>query len=121
MARGRAASWLGRQGGKASRRTLGDSFMPIAMTGIVGAGIYGGASAIMDEDGPWGDIQEQAMGDRGAIKASMKAGISNIFNNPEEDILGRGDYYYGQATSTGRGGPLPVSGDIVFGQYNLRR
>jgi len=115
--RGRTASWVG----GAARRGVGDHFMGLAATAVAGGALVGGVSALTDPEGPWGSVQEVAFGDRDALRSMAKAQISHTLSDTGEDIYGRGDYYYGQSVSTGKGGPMPVMGDIVFGMNNLRR
>lgn len=110
---GRAAAWIG---GKAR-----DSMMPLAVGGIATAGVMGAGAAIMDREGPWADVQEFAFGDPDAIRASLKAGVSDFMSRNNNDVYGRNDVYYGQPVSTSSARTNPISGDMVFGMYNLRR
>ncbi len=118
---GRAAGWIGSHAGSGARR-LGFGAL------VGGAVVAGGASAIMDKDGPWRgsiipNVQSAAFGDPNAIQnmatGAIIAGVSrdpNETNNPT-------NFYYGEPVNPQGmvdrpGGP---SGDLVFGMYNLRR
>lgn len=115
---GRAASWLGR------RPKIG------AAAVVGGAALYGAGSAIMNPDGPWGEVQETTLGDRNAIRASVKANIQTAMDRSDRwDMPGPMDRYYGSPVDVPRlaaknrrssGSSTPVSGDVVFGMYNLR-
>jgi hypothetical protein len=111
---GKAAGWIG--GRTLNARGVG--------VGIVGtAAVAGGMSEIARSEGPMGDIAEYAMGDREAIRYSMKAGLVSAFND-DLDVEGPMDYYYGRPVNPNNvsiGRTTPVSGDIVLGSYNLRR
>lgn len=100
-------------------------------TGVVlgGAAVLGAGSAIMDREGRYGDLQEQAFGDRDAIRYSMKAGLKTAFDpSTQYDRQGPMDYYYGRPVDPSAifsrrssGSTTPVSGDTVFGMFNLRK
>lgn len=115
---GRAAGWLGRRGKLGTTALVG------------GAAIYGAGEAIMDPDGPYGNLQEDFMGDRNAIRASMRANIQTAIDRSDRwDMPGPVDNYFGNPVNVPRmaaknrstGATTPVSGDVVFGLYNLRR
>jgi len=119
---GRTASWLGRNAKRAGSSVRhGDVLMPMAVAGIGVAAVGGATSGVLDREGPWADVQEFAFGDPEALRASMKAGLSEMVSG-SDNVYGRNDSYYGRPISTDRDhGPAPVSGDMVFGMYNLRR
>jgi len=106
---GRAAGWLGRS-----------AVQPLAVAAIGGGALYGMSSAILDRNGPYAPLQEFVSGDPEMIRSSLKAGLHHAVT-PDNDVLGRGDYYYGQQVSPRARSTEPVSGNVVLGAYNLRR
>lgn len=108
MAVGRVASFMGRT---PRMMTMGS----IAVGGAIGA-VRGVAGSPLP-----GDVQDELLGDRRAIQNVARGQIASHFS-PRKDVVGLGDYYYGQHVRWGEGGsPSPVGGEIVLGQYNLRR
>lgn len=121
MAIGRAAAWLG----------------------IGAAGLYGAGSAIMDEQGPYGDLAENVLGSRQAVRAVVSSAAANTFSSDHdmmESIERRDDgtmarmhhrhrYYHGGHVSSSSPATAPigshlrgeVDGSIVWGMNNLRR
>lgn len=136
---GKAAGWLGKKtargAGKAAvgtargtgRAVIGRRGGATAVMGGVAA--LGVGSAVLDREGPYAEMQEVAFGDRDAIRYSMKAGLNTAFDGSDKwDIQGTGDRYYGRPVDVpgmhkrrSSGSGTPVSGDVVFGLYNLRR
>lgn len=113
---GRGVGWL-------AQRPMGMAALGGAAVVAAGAGV---AREVTNPDGPYGDIQEAAFGDRNAIRYSMKAGLLTAFDRDNRhDIAGDMDYYYGQPVNPSgmrsSGGRAPISGDTVLGLYNLRR
>lgn len=109
---GRGASWLARR--------------PRMLTaGVVGGAATAGVVRGLTQSSALGDIQEQSLGDRQAVQAVVRGSIGAALS-PRDDIMGAGDYYYGQnvafpsvGASSGRN--IPVGGEIVWGMYNERR
>lgn len=90
--------------------------------GAVGtAGAIGAGKALINEDGPMGDVQESLYGSRQAYRGVMQGSIATSMNRNEDSIGGGGDYYYGRYVDTSSGSNTPVSGDMILGMYNLRR
>lgn len=139
--KGTARAGAGIAGG-AGRFMTNEGNMPLIAAGAITAGA---GAALMDRDGPWrGDIfpraQEAITGDPNAIQnvamgalstaATGDMGTTNEFGLEETGVPS--SYYYGRPvnrnyygnhegfTARGRHGN-PVSGDVVFGMYNLRR
>lgn len=102
----------------------------IALGGLLGtAATAGVARGLTDPEGTWRQdvyptAQEIAFGNPRAVQDSMRAGLSAAMSSsPEEDVMLPGDYYYSRPVNL-RGNKstnIPVSGEIVFGMYNLRR
>ena len=68
--------------------------------------------------------QEMAFGNPRMVQESMRAGLTAVLSSgAEEDTHIAGDYYYGRPVDLKANKTLgtPVSGEIVFGMYNLRR
>lgn len=116
MAIGRA---IGKTAGWASRRPK------LAMAGGVAAvGGFSATKAFVQSPAA-GDAQEMMLGDRQAVQGLMR-GYTGAAISPRNDVMGIGDYYYGQSITGPRSGvssgaAMPVGGEIVFGQYNERR
>ena len=129
---GKTAWWAAKParaaGSAAGRRGMAGGAGAVGVI-MGGAAVAGAGSAIMDREGPYAGLQEEMFGDRDAIRYSMQAGLKTAFDRGNRhDIEGPGDYYYGRpvdvpaiARRRGSGASTPVSGDTVFGMWNLRR
>lgn len=122
---GRAASWMARRP------------RPLTAMLVGGAATAGVVNGLRSSDS-LENVQEQFLGDRRAVQAVVRGSAAAALS-PRDDIIGMGDSYYGQnvafpapryfktdgspvfisGTSSGR--HTPVGGEIVFGQYNMRR
>lgn len=130
-AAGRGAWWAAKKSGQAASagvRSAGSTGRTTPLL-VGGAGVAGIGSAVVDREGPYGDLQEEVMGDRDAVRYMMQAGIRTAFSRDQRhNMPGPMEYYYGRPVNVSAmnerrssGITNPVSGDVVFGMYNLRR
>lgn len=95
----------------------------------------GGMAAVGSAEGPYRqsiipDMQEGMLGDPNALGNSMRAGLVSEITNQNSN-QGPDDYYYGRdvnpyamanrANRKQARGQNPVSGELVFGLWNLRQ
>lgn len=101
-------------------RALDGKGLRVAAIGT--AATIGGASAVLDKEGPYADIQESMFGERdvmrAAISAEIQATASRVAGN--RDTQGLNSVYYGQPVNP-RSKQFPANGQIVFGMWNNRR
>lgn len=127
---GRAAGWIGRAAEGASGLLVNKStggMSRLGKAGLVGAGVAGVASGLGDPDGPWRgsifpNVQNAMFDDPNALQHLGSAQISTaIADSFRDDVSRPNDYYYGNGYNARARTGQPVSGDMVFGMYNLRR